>query len=78
MAGSVQEWTADIYKNYGDGRTAQLTESALGSGLYVMRGGGWMSRPDWVRTSYRVKRSPHSRNMDHGFRCAQGVPESSK
>jgi len=76
MAGSVQEWTADMYKNYDDGSTTQVTERPVKSGLYVMRGGGWMSQPNWVRTSYRVKRSPSSRNMNHGFRCAQDVPES--
>jgi formylglycine-generating enzyme required for sulfatase activity len=78
MAGSVQEWTADLYKDYVGSDVLSDTGEQVRSGLYVMRGGGWMSQPTWARTTYRHKRGPNSRNMDHGFRCAQDVPVASK
>ena len=74
MSGSMLEWTSDLYRehykpekngaNPVDGETPELR---------VMRGGGWMSQPTWVSTTYRYKRRPSSRNMDHGFRCAQDL-----
>jgi formylglycine-generating enzyme required for sulfatase activity len=43
--------------------------------LRVKRGGAWMTQPTWLRVAFRAKASPTSRNLDHGFRCAQDAPE---
>ncbi len=76
MAGGVQEWTADRYgKNYYS-ESPEVNPTGPETGrMRTMRGGGWMSQPTWIRTAYRASRSPTSRNMDHGFRCARKVGE---
>ena len=78
MSGNVQEWTSDLFKDYKSDSTTPETWAQGGTSLYVMRGGGWMTQPIWTRTAYRHKRSPNSRLMDHGFRCAQDMPEKSE
>lgn len=70
MAGNVVEWTADWYAMYDTPEVPFETGSAATPWLKVMRGGGWMHQPAWLRTAFRFERSPNSRNMDHGFRCA--------
>ncbi len=64
---------------YGEGFYAEsvsrVPEGPTSGRLRVKRGGAWMSQPSWVRTAYRGKGSPTSRNADHGFRCARDVPE---
>jgi formylglycine-generating enzyme required for sulfatase activity len=76
MAGSMWEWCADRYgeRFYEESESRDPTGPTAGR-LRVMRGGAWMSQPMWLRTAFRAKRSPTSRNFDHGFRCAAGVPE---
>ena len=76
MAGSMKEWCADRYgETYYAESSSRDPEGPTSGRLRVMRGGGWMSQPMWLRAAYRFKRSPSSRNHDHGFRCAQDPPE---
>jgi formylglycine-generating enzyme required for sulfatase activity len=76
MAGSVLEWCADRYgEAYYSESTSRDPRGPTEGRLRVMRGGAWMSQPTWVRAAYRFKRSPTSRNFDHGFRCARDAPE---
>jgi len=76
MAGGSWEWCADRYREayYAESPSHDPAGPTEGR-LRVMRGGAWMSQPIWLRTAYRVRRSPTSRNVDHGFRCAQDAPE---
>jgi formylglycine-generating enzyme required for sulfatase activity len=55
---------------YDSPETPVETGSRATPHLKVMRGGGWMHQSAWLRSAYRYERSPNSRNMDHGFRCA--------
>jgi len=76
MSGNMWEWCADRYGESYYAEGVSQDPKGPGSGrLRVMRGGAWMSQPSWLRTAYRAKRSPTSRNADHGFRCAQDAPE---
>jgi formylglycine-generating enzyme required for sulfatase activity len=75
MPGSVWEWCADRYREayYAESPSRNPTGPTSGR-LRVMRGGAWMSQPLWLRAAYRFGASPSSRNVDHGFRCAQDPP----
>jgi sulfatase modifying factor 1 len=76
MAGGVLEWCADRYgEAYYSESPSRDPKGPTEGRLRVMRGGAWMSQPTWVRAAYRSKRSPTSRNFDHGFRCARDAPE---
>jgi formylglycine-generating enzyme required for sulfatase activity len=70
------EWCSDRYEEsyYAESESRDPKGPTAGR-LRVMRGGAWMSQPMWLRAAYRVKRSPTSRNVDHGFRCAHDEPE---
>jgi formylglycine-generating enzyme required for sulfatase activity len=76
MAGSMWEWCSDRYGEnyYAESESRDPTGPTAGN-RHVMRGGAWMSQPLWLRAAYRAKRSPTSRNLDHGFRCAYSAPE---
>ncbi|MDY7078466.1 MAG: SUMF1/EgtB/PvdO family nonheme iron enzyme [Chloroflexota bacterium] len=53
MAGNVWEWTANDHENGGK----------------VLRGGSWYHFQTYVRTDYRLNRTPAYRTYDIGFRC---------
>jgi formylglycine-generating enzyme required for sulfatase activity len=89
MSGSMWEWCSDRYGESYYSET-QVSETQAGNGavaavrdpqgptsgrLRVKRGGAWMTQPTWLRVAFRAKASPTSRNLDHGFRCAQDAPE---
>jgi formylglycine-generating enzyme required for sulfatase activity len=76
MPGSMWEWCADRYgESYYAESPSRNPEGPTSGHSRVMRGGAWMSQPMWLRAAYRFKASPSSRNVDHGFRCAQDAPE---
>ena len=76
MPGGMWEWCSDRYaENYYAESESHDPRGATAGRLRVMRGGAWMSQPMWLRTAYRAKRGPTSRNADHGFRCAHDAPE---
>lgn len=73
MIGNVWEWTSTQYRDYpydaADGR-----EELEGKIDRVVRGGGWMSRPDWATVTARFKDDPDDSDGLQGFRLALTVP----
>jgi len=71
MAGNVAEWTSDWFQPYpgypgGDGEAQYFGEK-----YRVIRGGGWFSDQELVRTTERSASSVTLANDDVGFRCAR-------
>jgi formylglycine-generating enzyme required for sulfatase activity len=71
MAGNVAEWTSDWFQPYpgypgGDGEAQYFGEK-----YRVIRGGGWFSDQELVRTTERSASSVELANDDVGFRCAR-------
>ncbi len=78
MAGNVSEWVEDwmgyVYylsspKNDPKGPTPQ--------DIKVMRGGGWLNNPGFLRSANRTGLWPEFRNEGVGFRCAADIPPTS-
>lgn len=69
MAGNVAEWVSSLYRPYPydatDGREDQLM-----TGDRVVRGGGWDSTLDAIRTAARRSLNPSYLSNTIGFRCA--------
>ena len=76
MAGSAWEFCQDWFdeKTYETGANRDPKGPASGH-LRVIRGGSWLNPNLWTRTSFRQGTDPSWRNVLHGFRCAQDVPE---
>lgn len=68
MAGNVAEWTATVPEPYPGNTTASRL---YGTGLYIVRGGGWFSPAEQVTTFFRNSNVPIAANDDLGFRCAK-------
>jgi formylglycine-generating enzyme required for sulfatase activity len=70
MAGSMSEWTGDWYQAdyYAESPARDPMGPASGKSR-VIRGGGWMTQPTWLRASYRSRLTPSSRRPNLGFRC---------
>jgi formylglycine-generating enzyme required for sulfatase activity len=71
MAGNVAEWTSDWFQPYpgypgGDGAAQYFGEK-----YRVIRGGGWFSDKELVRTTERSASSETAANDDIGFRCVR-------
>ena len=75
MAGNVQEWVADWYKNdyYEVSPTNNPTGPATGTSR-VHRGGTWHSYWIFVRLAYRSRLDPTNSSSNTGFRCAGAAP----
>ncbi len=71
MAGNVAEWTADWFKPYPGYPGGDSEAQYFGEKYRVIRGGGWFSDKDQVRTTFRSASSETLANDDVGFRCAR-------
>jgi len=70
MAGNVAEWTSDWYKAYPG---SAFSSPYFGEKYRVIRGGGWFTEQELVRTTERSASSEDLRNDDVGFRCVRSV-----
>jgi formylglycine-generating enzyme required for sulfatase activity len=68
MAGNVAEWTTDWFKAYPG---SDFYSPYFGEKYRVIRGGGWFSDQDLVRTTERSCSAVELANDDVGFRCAR-------
>jgi formylglycine-generating enzyme required for sulfatase activity len=76
MSGSMWEWCADWYgESYYSESLLRNPKGPISGSLRVIRGGGWMSQPLWLRTAYRFRVPTSTRKADHSFRCVQGTQE---
>ena len=68
MGGNVWEWTVTVADHYPGNTTAS---KLYGTGLYIVRGGGWFDVKEQIAAYYRNSAVPTSANDDLGFRCAK-------
>jgi len=71
MAGNVAEWTSDWFLPYPGYPGGDPEAQYFGEKYKVIRGGGWFSTKDQVRTTTRSCSSVDLANDDVGFRCAR-------
>jgi formylglycine-generating enzyme required for sulfatase activity len=79
MAGSVWEFCQDWFdeKSYEAGPNRDPKGPTSGHHR-VIRGGSWLNPSSWTRTSFRQGTDPSWRDVLHGFRCVQNLPESAR
>jgi formylglycine-generating enzyme required for sulfatase activity len=70
MSGNVWEWVNDFYGQYSSGAQTNPTGPGIGNN-YVLRGGGWHSYSDDIRSSYRGENSGSLTYYSLGFRVAR-------
>ena len=71
MAGNVSEWTSDWFQPYPGYPGGDSEAQYFGEKYRVIRGGGWFSDQNLVRTTERSASSMTLANDDVGFRCAR-------
>jgi len=71
MAGNVAEWTTSWFKAYPGYPGGDNEAQYFGENYRVIRGGGWFSEAERVRTTERSCSSEDLRNDDVGFRCVR-------
>lgn len=71
MAGNVAEWTSDWFQAYPGYPGGDNEAQYFGEKYRVIRGGGWFSDKELVRTTTRSASSVTLANDDVGFRCAR-------
>ena len=74
MTSNVREWCADWFGLHYASSPAQDPQGPP-SGYYgrVLRGGSWLSDPDFLRASGRLRYLPDGGSFSLGFRCAREV-----
>jgi len=68
LAGNVAEWTSDRYGRYDEASATDPQGPDTGE-LRVLRGGGFRTTDDGIRTLSRVGARPEQRSEGVGFRC---------
>lgn len=73
MLGNVWEWTLDAYvANYVNAPVDGHVSVVAGAGSFrVLRGGGWYSDPEYLRSADRYGTWPGNQNGDIGFRLVR-------
>ena len=79
MAGNAREWVQDWYDERYYVSSPKKNPAGPDKGTEkVVRGGGWISLANGVRTTAREKRDPAARSTSVGIRCAKSLPEAKK
>lgn len=76
MTGDVWEWTASEFRGYPGFRAfpyREYSELFFDTGLGVLRGGSWATRPTIARPSFRNWDFPERRQLFVGFRGARSA-----
>jgi iron(II)-dependent oxidoreductase len=75
MTGDVWEWTAGEFIGYPGFEPfpyREYSEIFFGTGMRVLRGGSWATRPT-IRPTFRNWDLPERRQLFVGFRCVRDV-----
>lgn len=76
MPGGVWEWCSDWFGETYDPEARKRDPRGPESGtMRVIRGGGWVNQPTWLRPAYRYRAEPSGRHPNQGFRCVQDERE---
>lgn len=69
MAGNICEWCSDWYGNYSKANQTNPTGLSKGT-THVVRGGAWITLPQYCRATYRHAYPPEQQYNYLGFRLA--------